>query len=88
MNVVDVTTNEVINIMPAACLFITTVCDYLGEKLAWFFGITTPRYGYVVEEWERMKLEEELEKKTLEKLKKQAEEKRAQRLAQMEGQVL
>jgi hypothetical protein len=49
-------------------------CDYLGEKLAWFFGIATPRYGYVVEEWERIKLEEELERKTLEKLKKRAEE--------------
>jgi len=30
------------------------VCDYLGEKLAAFFGITTPKYQYVIDEYNRM----------------------------------
>lgn len=25
-------------------------CDYLGEKFAWMLGITTPKYGYAVDE--------------------------------------
>lgn len=36
-----------------------TVCDYLGEKLAWFFGITSPRFQYALDEIERRKLEQE-----------------------------
>ncbi|XP_065191167.1 uncharacterized protein LOC135822351 [Sycon ciliatum] len=28
--------------------------EYLGEKLADLFGITSPRYGYVMEEWDRI----------------------------------
>ena len=70
-----------------ASLCVITVCDYFGEKLAWFFGITTPRFSYVVEEYERVQLEEELERKTLQKLKEQAEEKRMQRLVLMEEQA-
>lgn len=31
-----------------------SVAEYLGEKLADLFGITSPRYGYVVDEWERI----------------------------------
>lgn len=30
------------------------VCDYLGEHLASFFGITTPKYQYEIDEYERM----------------------------------
>lgn len=39
------------------------VCDYLGENLAYFFGITTPKYWYEIEEYKRM------EAQKLEKLK-------------------
>lgn len=42
--------------MPGDCF---TVCDYLGEKLAWFFGITSPRFQYALDEIERRKLEKE-----------------------------
>lgn len=30
------------------------VCDYLGESLASFFGITTPKYQYEIEEYHRI----------------------------------
>ena len=39
-------------------LFLIGVClvaEYLGEKLAAFFGITTPRYQYVIDEFYRLK---------------------------------
>jgi hypothetical protein len=36
-----------------------TYCDFVGEKLAWFLGITSPKYYYELEEFKRMKLEEE-----------------------------
>ena len=37
--------------------FHLTVAEYLGEKLADFFGITTPKYQYVIDEYYRMKRE-------------------------------
>ncbi|XP_064489731.1 uncharacterized protein LOC135401323 isoform X2 [Ornithodoros turicata] len=39
------------------------VCDYLGENLAYFFGITSPKYQYELEEYNRMVQEEMEEKK-------------------------
>ncbi|CAN7995284.1 unnamed protein product, partial [Ixodes hexagonus] len=30
------------------------VCDYLGEHLAYFFGITSPKYQYELEEYQKM----------------------------------
>ena len=33
------------------------VCDYLGEHLASFFGITTPKYQYEIDEYDRMMAE-------------------------------
>ncbi|XP_008307101.1 protein FAM177A1 [Cynoglossus semilaevis] len=35
-----------------------SVCDYMGEKLASLFGITTPKYQYAIDEYYRMKKEE------------------------------
>ncbi|CAD5119691.1 DgyrCDS8283 [Dimorphilus gyrociliatus] len=32
--------------------------DYLGEKLAWFFGITSPKYQYIIDEVNRRNAEE------------------------------
>ncbi|KAJ9589651.1 hypothetical protein L9F63_017140 [Diploptera punctata] len=43
------------------------VCDYLGEHLASFFGITTPKYQYEIDEFNRM-MEEEEERKRKEDL--------------------
>ena len=36
-------------------------CDFIGEKLAWWFGITSPKYYYELQEFQRMKEEEEEE---------------------------
>lgn len=33
-------------------------CDTAGEKLAWFFGITKPKYFSEIQEYERMDEEE------------------------------
>ncbi|XP_021936106.1 protein FAM177A1-like isoform X2 [Zootermopsis nevadensis] len=35
------------------------VCDYLGEHLASFFGITTPKYQYEIDEYNRIMAEED-----------------------------
>lgn len=32
--------------------------DYLGEKLAYWFGITSPKFQYEIDEFNRMKKEE------------------------------
>ena len=42
--------------------------DNWGEKLAWFFGITSPKYYWELEEFKKMSAEEE------ELKKKEAEE--------------
>jgi len=34
-------------------------CDYMGEKLAWWLGITKPKFLYEIEEYKRMKKEQE-----------------------------
>merc|ERR1719266_2887088 len=35
------------------------VCDSIGERLAWWLGITSPKYYYEIQEAKRMKKEEE-----------------------------
>ncbi|XP_051238005.1 protein FAM177A1 isoform X2 [Dicentrarchus labrax] len=34
-----------------------SVCDYMGERLASLFGITSPKYQYAIDEYYRMKKE-------------------------------
>jgi len=36
-----------------------TVCDAAGEKLAWWLGITSPKYYYEIQDAKRMLKEEE-----------------------------
>uniref|UniRef100_A0A182PCC2 Protein FAM177A1 n=1 Tax=Anopheles epiroticus TaxID=199890 RepID=A0A182PCC2_9DIPT len=36
-------------------------CDYVGEGLASFLGITTPKYSYEIEEFKRMQAEQQAE---------------------------
>ncbi|XP_047201874.1 protein FAM177A1 [Girardinichthys multiradiatus] len=38
-----------------------SVCDFMGEKLASLFGITTPKYQYAIDEYYRIKKEKEEE---------------------------
>ena len=44
-------TNKCIFYLPSA------VCDYMGEKMASLFGITTPKYQYAIDEYYRIKKE-------------------------------
>ena len=44
-------TNKIILYLPSA------VCDYMGEKMASLFGITTPKYQYAIDEYYRIKKE-------------------------------
>lgn len=43
--------------------FGSSACDAAGERLAWWFGITSPKYYYEIQEALRMKDEEEARKK-------------------------
>lgn len=38
-------------------LIVFAAAELCGEKLAWFFGITSPKYGYALEEYKRMERE-------------------------------
>ncbi|XP_041702964.1 protein FAM177A1 isoform X1 [Coregonus clupeaformis] len=38
-----------------------SVCDYLGERMASLFGITSPKYQYAIDEYYRTKKEEDEE---------------------------
>lgn len=40
-------------------------CDYVGETLADFLGITAPKYQYEIEEAKRMQEDEKAEKKAV-----------------------
>ena len=42
-----------------------SVCDSLGESLAWWLGITSPKYYYEIQEAKRMVKEEEERKSRL-----------------------
>ena len=43
---------------------ILSACDYVGEKLAWTLGVTSPKYFYEIEEYKRSveAAEEEIKK--------------------------
>ncbi|XP_028396028.1 protein FAM177A1-like isoform X2 [Dendronephthya gigantea] len=59
--------------------------EFLGEKLASFFGITTPKYQYVIDEYYRLK---ELEREEEEKELKEQEfvtQRKMEELSKMEG---
>ncbi|XP_033106638.1 protein FAM177A1-like [Anneissia japonica] len=34
------------------------VCDFVGEKFAWWLGITSPKYQYAIDEYNRLHAEE------------------------------
>nr|XP_002735602.2 PREDICTED: protein FAM177A1-like [Saccoglossus kowalevskii] len=60
-------------------------CEYLGEKLAWFFGITSPKYQYAIDEYYRNLREE---KEEAEQAKRDWEEEQGNiiaKLSQVEG---
>lgn len=38
---------------------VLAACDFVGEKLASAFGITTPKYGYEIEQFKKIQKEHE-----------------------------
>ena len=42
-------------------IFSFAAADFCGEKLAWFFGITSPKYQYYIDEYNHMKAEVRLD---------------------------
>ncbi|XP_050100041.1 protein FAM177A1 [Anopheles aquasalis] len=40
-------------------------CDYVGEGLASFLGITTPKYSYEIEEFKRLQAEQQAEERAI-----------------------
>ncbi|XP_019627532.1 PREDICTED: protein FAM177A1-like [Branchiostoma belcheri] len=64
-------------------------CDFLGEKLAWFFGITSPKYQYAIDEYERMqrqdKEEQEEAEREAEAERQRANQQAAEQVNDMEG---
>ncbi|XP_077995439.1 protein FAM177A1-like [Glandiceps talaboti] len=67
------------------------VCDFLGEKLAWFFGITQPKYQYAINEYYRNLREEEEDarraKEEFEEEQREVTEKQTETLSKLEGGV-
>ncbi|EDO48588.1 predicted protein [Nematostella vectensis] len=61
------------------------VAEYLGEKLAYFFGITSPKYQYVIDEFYRLKEQEKEEKERERREREYVEKMNAERLARLEG---
>jgi hypothetical protein len=63
------------------------VADYCGEKLAWFLGITSPKYQYVLDEYKR-RLAEEEEERQREEREREAQRKRyAERFTNVEAEL-
>jgi len=46
-----------------AAISTLSACDFMGEKFAYFFGITSPKYEYIMEDAKRAKEDEEVESK-------------------------
>ncbi|XP_071963265.1 protein FAM177A1-like [Antedon mediterranea] len=61
-----------------------SVCDVVGEKFAWWLGITSPKYQYAIDEYNRLKEEEREELD--EEMKEREEEKN--RVAEMNAKEM
>ena len=59
---------------------------YLGEKLAWGFGITSPDWQYAIDYYEDLKAEEKEEREQEERALREQQEECLQRLRELEGQ--
>ncbi|MEQ2289566.1 hypothetical protein AMECASPLE_034451 [Ameca splendens] len=47
---------------PHQPFYVEQACDYLGERMASLFGITSAKYQYAIDEYHRIKKEKEEEK--------------------------
>ncbi|XP_064622440.1 protein FAM177A1-like [Lineus longissimus] len=69
----------------AASFKALSYADFCGEKLAWFFGITTPKYQSAIDEFYRIKAEEEEERFEEELEKEAVRQRELQTISGMEG---
>ena len=60
---------------------------YLGEKLAWGFGITSPDWQYAIDYYEDLKAEEKEEREQEERALREQQEEYLQRLRELEEQA-
>ena len=60
---------------------------YLGEKLAWGFGITSPDWQYAIDYYEDLQEEERQEKEQEQRALREQQEEYLQRLRELEGQT-
>lgn len=65
--------------------FLLPVINYLGEKLAYGLGITTPDWQYAIDIYEDMQREEQEEREAEEKALKEQQREVEERLSHMEG---
>ncbi|XP_014671568.1 PREDICTED: protein FAM177A1-like [Priapulus caudatus] len=63
------------------------VCDYLGENLAYFFGITSPKYQYAIDEYNDSVAQAKEDKERAEREKEAAGRWAAESQNEMEMQV-
>lgn len=67
--------------------YIIESLDHMGEKLAWYFGITSPKYQYAIDEYWRRKREEEEEREFEAREAAAKMERRGRRNVAMEKEV-
>lgn len=66
-------------------LFYTAAIVYVGEKLAWYLGITSPDWQYAIDIHEDMQREEQEEREAEERALKEQEQQVLEALSQMEA---
>lgn len=69
-----------------ACTHTLTAIYYVGEKLAYGFGITTPDWQYAIDVYEDMKQEEQEEREEEERALQEQQRQLLQRMKEMEDQ--
>lgn len=62
-----------LHMMKTAAWKTFTAADFCGEKLAWFFGITSPKYQSAIDEFYRLKRLEEEEQRSEQRCREKME---------------
>ena len=66
-------------------MFLLSVINYLGEKIAYGLGITTPDWQYAIDIYEDMQTEEQEEREAEEKALREQQKEVEARLKEMES---
>lgn len=70
--------------MSSHCCCTATVINYLGEKLAYGLGITTPDWQYAIDLYEDLEREEREEREAEERALRQQQEEALKKMREME----